>query len=169
MSKPETKHTMESLLARSVEVGNCNEWTGYNRNKTPSVFYKGRIHGVRRVMLYLQGKTIPQNYFVSSSCGNPKCVNPAHITMLHPSQHATKIAQLVDYGNVQRIIKCTAKAQVRRKLTDEQVQIILDDPRNCRELSELFNVNKSLVSRIRRGKSHRMTLALNNPFFQLYG
>lgn len=169
MSKPETIHTIESLLARSVEVGNCNEWAGYTRNKTPLVFYQGRIQGVRRVMLELMGKKLPKGYFVSCNCANHRCVNPKHIEVRSPKRHATVMANLVEHDSPQRILRCTMKAQVRRKLTDEQVRQILTDPRNCREMGELFNVNKSLVASIRRGTAHRMTLALNNPFFQLYG
>lgn len=169
MSKPRTIHTIKSLLARATEVGDCYEWNDYLRNNTPAVWHEGRVMAVRRVMWEILGKTVPVKHFLTTRCGNYKCVNPDHIIAQHPKMHAKKMAQAVDYSCLLRLQRITEKAQARRKLTDEQIQIILNDPRNCRELGEVFNVNKSLVSRIRRGQAYRMHVAKNNPFFQLYG
>lgn len=170
MSKKATIHTIESLLARTVEHGNCKDWTGYAPNKTPKVFHNGKMQSVRAVLLELQGKAKPpKGFFLATRCQNPYCVNPEHIIARSPKQHAVRMAKCVDHENPVRLMRITEKAQIRRKLSDEQVQTILLDTRSCRELGELFQVNQSLISRIRRGQAHRLTMAKNNPFWQLYG
>lgn len=169
MSKPQTVHTMQSLLKRTEEVGNCKEWQGYISNQTPKVCHEGKMHSVRRVMLKLLNKKIPAKSFVSSSCCNQKCVNPDHIVIRNLVQHAGVMAGLVQHQNPARLVKLTQKAQVRRKLTDEQIEQIRMTDESCAKLARDFNVNRSLVSRIRRGEAHRVTQAINNPFWQLYG
>lgn len=169
MSKPRTIHTIESLLARTIEVGTCMEWTGYFRNKTPSVFHNGKIHGVRRVIRELQNKKMIEGLFFGCTCNNPRCVNPDHIAARNQKTHVQQMSKKVDYMNPRRLLKLTASAQVRRKLTDEQLHIILTSDKPRRELGAEFSVHPSLISRIRQGKAHRMSAARNNPFFRLIG
>lgn len=169
MSKPPTIHTIESLLARTVEVGPCLEWTGYFRNSTPLVFHNGRVRGVRRVIRELQNKKIIEGVFFGTNCGNPKCVNPDHIAARNQKTHVQQMSKKVDYMHPSRLLKLSNSAQVRRKLTDEQLHIILTSDKTRRVLGEEFSVHPSLISRIRQGKAHRMSAARNNPFFRLIG
>jgi predicted XRE-type DNA-binding protein len=133
------------------------------------VFHKGKIHAVRRVMRELQDIKTPQGYFLATTCGNYKCVNPAHIQARTAKAHSQEMLKQVDYKNPSRLLKLTERAQVRRKLTDEQLETIRCSNFSCRQLAEKFCVNQSLISRVRRGESHRMSWAKNNPFFRLLG
>jgi len=169
MSKPATIHTTESLLARTVEVGDCKEWLGYCNNDNPRVYHEGRLHPVRKVLCWLRGQNVPSHFFVSNSCGNPKCIAPEHIVMRTPKQHAIIMSKRVNYQHPSRVLKLTEKAQVRRKLTDEQLHEILTSDKSRRMLGKEFSVNPSLISKIRSGKAHRMAAARNNPFFRLIG
>ena len=169
MAKPQTIHTVESLLARTVDVGECKEWLGYSNNNNPRVYHEGRLQPTRKVLCKLNGQHIPPGFFVGTSCGNRKCVNPAHAVIRTPRQHAVIMAENVDHMHPSRLLKLTEKAQVRRKLTDEQLEEIRMTGTSRRILAEKFAVNPSLISRIRAGKAHRMSAARNNPFFRLMG
>jgi len=169
MAKPQTIHTIESLLARTVEMGTCMEWTGSLRNHTPMVFHNGKMKSVRRIICAMQNRTVPAGYFVSNSCGDPKCIHPSHIVFRSPSAHAKAMCKAIDYQNPTRRIKLAESAQVRRKLTDEQLQTILSGEQSCTTLAKEFKVNKAVIAKVRRGEAHCMTIARNNPFWSLYG
>lgn len=169
MAKPQTIHTIESLLARTVEMGTCMEWTGSFRNQTPMVFQSGKMKSVRRIIRALQNRSVPEGYFVSSSCSNPRCIHPAHIVHRSPSAHAKEMCKAIDYQNPTRRIKLAESAQVRRKLTDEQLLTILSGEQSCTTLAKEFKVNKAVIAKVRRGEAHCMTIARNNPFWSLYG
>lgn len=169
MAKPKQIHTIDSLLKRTVEVGQCKEWAGYFAAKNPAVFHDGRLQSVRRMLCLLSGRHVPKGHFVTTSCRNQKCVNPDHFLIHTPRQHMSNMAGRVEYLNPNRILKLSESAQGRRKLSDDQLRVILSGEDSCVVLAKEFNVNKSLISKIRRGQAHRMTLARNNPYWSLYG
>jgi hypothetical protein len=169
MAKPKQIHTVESLLKRTNDVGQCKEWTGYYAGSSPVVYHEARMQSTRRLICRLQNNPAPASYFINSTCNNPKCVNPDHFLRHTQKQHAAYMASKVEALHPQRLMKLSAMAQVRRKLTDDQVRTILGGTDSCVVLAREFNVNKSLISKIRRGQAHRMTLARNNPFWSLYG
>lgn len=169
MAKPKKIHTVDSLMERTVEVGQCKEWAGYFAGRSPAVYHEGRLQSVRQMLCRLIGKHVPEGHFVTTSCRNFKCVNPDHFVTHTPKQHMTEMAKRVHYLSPKRILRLSESAQGRRKLSDDQVKVILSGQDSCVVLAKEFNVNKSLISRIRRGQAHRMTLARNNPYWSLYG
>lgn len=170
MAKPKKIHTIASLLERTEDYGQCKEWTGYLANKrSPAVYHDGRLRPVRQIICQLQNKEVQPTNFVSTSCGNPKCIHPLHIEIRSRVEHMTVMASKVEHLHPSRLLKLTEKAQVRRKLTDDQLQEIMMGSRSRRDLAKEFAVNPSLISRIRAGKAHRMSAARNNPFFRLMG
>lgn len=157
-------------MAKTEDYGQCKEWTGYYANKiNPAIFHEGRLWPVRKVICQLQRKVVQPTDFVSTSCGNPKCVSPFHIEIRSQVEHMTIMAGKVEHLHPSRLLKLTESAQVRRKLTDEQINQILTEDKSCRQFAQLFSVNQSLISKIRRGQAHRMHSARNNPFFRLLG
>lgn len=161
MTRVITQHTIESLMARTVEVGDCNEWLGYIANDTPQVSHGGKMMTVRRLMHELQGKSA-DGYYLSTSCGNPRCVSPEHAIVRTSAAHLKLMNRRVDHGGLLRVIKLQNGAKWRRKLTDEQVQQIRNDPRPSRAVAAEHGVSKGLVCLIRAGKAHRAISA--NPF-----
>jgi len=156
-----TQHTLETLMARTVEVGECNEWLGYIANDTPQVSHGGKMMTVRRLMFELQGKAV-DGYYIAPRCGNFRCVNPAHAIARTKKAHHKIMNQNVDPNGMLRIIKLQQVARGRRKLTDEQVQQIRSDPRPSRAVAAEHGVSKGLVCLIRAGKAHRAVSA--SPF-----
>lgn len=161
MTRGLTQHTLETLMARTVEVGECNEWLGYIANDTPQVSHGGKMMTVRRLMFELQGKAV-DGYYIAPRCGNFRCVNPAHAIARTKKAHHKIMNQNVDPNGMLRIIKLQQVARGRRKLTDEQVQQIRSDPRPSRAVAAEHGVSKGLVCLIRAGKAHRAVSA--SPF-----
>lgn len=161
MTRVITQHTLETLLARTVEVGECNEWLGYIANDVPQVSHAGKMMTVRRLMFEIQGKDV-DGYYIAPSCGNFRCVNPDHTIARTIKAHHKFMNKCGDPNGLIRIIKLQKAARGRRKLTDEQVQQIRSDPRPSRAVAAEHGVSKGLVCLIRAGKAHRAVSA--NPF-----
>ena len=161
MTRVITQHTIESLMARTVEVGECNEWLGYIANDTPQVSHGGKMMTVRRLIHELQGKPV-SGYYLSTSCSNPRCISPAHTVIRTSAAHLKRMNQCVDPNGTMRVIKLQQAAKGRRKLTDAQVDQIRIDPRPSRAVAAEHGVSKGLVCLIRAGKAHRLFAA--NPF-----
>jgi len=158
--KPITQ-TTKTLKARMLEVGKCLEWQGYFQNGTPYVSHRGKMVSVRRLFLRLMGKKINEGGYVVPSCGNKKCVSHHHAIYKTTKEMMTDIA-----SNATQSINKKRKVQkyqhTKAKLDWEKVQEIRFSNLSIRQLSREFNINKSQISRIRRGESWKNYE--NNPF-----
>lgn len=163
-TKQRAKHTIDSLLARTVEVGDCMEWQGYTANNSPQVSKNGKMITVRKLIRQLQGVEVAKGTFTSAKCGNPKCVNPEHFTDRTMKQHAKFMSGRIDFQSPIRIAKLQKSAQPRRKISVEGVAAALGDQRSCAAVADEFGVHKSLISKIRRGVAHRQVSSSVNPF-----
>lgn len=157
-------HTIETLLARTIEVGECMEWQGYYGRNCPQVKHGGKLRTVRRVIRELQGREMKKGMFVSTSCGNPKRINPEHLIDRNARQHSQAMSSKVNYLSPTRVAKLQKSAEPRRKISDAGVQAALCDPRTCEIVAAEHGVHKSLISKIRRGEAHRQFNAATNPW-----
>lgn len=151
-------------MARTVEVGDCMEWTGYFQNKTPFVVSGGDKWMVRRLVKHLEGKPLSEKLHFGTHCNNHKCVKPEHIAERTQKQHMTIMAKKVKHNHPIRIAKLQKAAQFRRVLTDECLAKIRVDERSCAAISIDYAVSKSLIQKIKIGKSNRVVRASLNPF-----
>ena len=85
-----TYHTTESLKQKTIEVGDCWEWQGYEQNNTPQVCHAGKLVSVRRLFSELIGKKVPNDWYVVARCENKKCINGEHFHRLNKKQMAGK-------------------------------------------------------------------------------
>ena len=158
-------HTLESIMARTVEVGDCMEWQGHIRqDNVPYITVNRQYMAVRRLILQLIGKPAKRGNFVGTTCGNHLCVNPEHIIERSMSHHMRRASKLVDHNSPVRIAKLQKHAAVRGILSKDDVLKILNDPRCAREVAEEIGCSKSLVTRVRRGQAYRQVNASVNPF-----
>ena len=158
---------MESLMQWTEEYGECIEWTKYYQNGAPYVCQDGQLIAVRKLILLLQGKDVPKGLFVGTTCGNPRCVNPKHIIARTMKEHAKVMAVKVDHNCLLRKSKLWEAAKAKRALTETQVIDVIGDDRPTREIAKEYGISKSLVCRIKSGKSNVYAIAKNNPFFGL--
>lgn len=165
--KKKTFHTVESLFARSEEVGNCIEWQAYFQNGTPYVQHGDRFMSVRALMMELMGNVYEERMFFGVNCDNKACINPEHIVARSMKSHAKHMAQKTDHNGILRLAKLQKAAAKRRALTDDQVMQVLTDERTCKSIAKELGVSSSLIAKIKRGESSTMVVAKNNPFWGL--
>jgi DNA-binding transcriptional regulator YiaG len=164
MSKPRKVHTTESLLARTLEDGDCRVWQGYSTNKTPQVDHQGRMTSVRKLLFVLSGKVAEEGAYFGAKCQTVNCVCPDHIIKRHPKLQMKAMAKAASTGTVkaERLRKMT---QTRRKtwakLDMEKANTIRNSEESGPVLAQRYGITRSLVNRIKRGDQWRDT---SNPF-----
>lgn len=141
-------HTLESLLDRTVEIGDCREWTG--AGDVPHVRVAGEVVPVRRLILRLAEIDIRPGYVVGNTCRNPKCVEPSHIVIRSPKQHARIGHKRRNQQLINRKIAATKRA--KSKFTPELVAEIRASTESGRVLAERLGMNRRSVYRIRSGQ-----------------
>lgn len=143
---------LEVLQEKTVEVGDCLEWTGYCNKKTPATSVGGKGIAVRALVAKRMGWNI-EGKMVTNKCGNHLCVKPEHLVMMTKSKfHAHVTKTKVDHTALARLMKLSAAVRQRSKLTLEQAQAIRNHPGPERVICEEFGVCKATVSRIRTGR-----------------
>ena len=164
MARPKIIQTLETILARTDDVGDCLEWQGIMANATPQIRIDRKLLSVRRVIREMMGMpAMPRNFLVPS-CGNPKCVNPEHIMERTPAQHMLAMIKRIDHNHPIRIAKLQ-KAKMHLRVVDAAgVKLIRTDDRRAEDLARELGCSKSLVTHIRRGDGYRDMNASTNPF-----
>lgn len=107
MGRPKVIQTLETILARTDEVGECLEWQGIMHNGTPQIRIDRKLLSVRRAIRERKGNPAGPTVFLAPSCGNQKCVRPEHIMARTKTQHMLAMGKLiqhtpefaVDYGS----------------------------------------------------------------------
>jgi hypothetical protein len=167
--KPYTHHTLESLKARCVEEGDCLLWQGHmTKMNTPGVYLKRDLASNRGIMVSTRalahelatGYEIKPGWYYRPTCGNAQCINPEHTGVLSPKQHMTHMARLLNSYPATAAIRAKKIGLSKRKLTDEQIQIIMSDPRSGKVLGPILGVSPSTVCSYRNGRLGQF----NSPF-----
>lgn len=143
-------HTIDSLLARADEYGECHLWTGYLGNGVPMVYSRGKMVSVRRLMMVIQGHE-DKDGFYGVKCDCPTCVNPDHIQYRSQTQHLRKMNS--KEFTLERKLRMTLSRRARPDmiLTLDKVREIRAAEGSTREIGERYGISKSAVSKIRRG------------------
>lgn len=95
---------------------------------------------------YFQCSILPK-YVVRHKCDNPICVNPEHLLLgtQRDNNNDTKLRN--------RERKANGETHYKAKLTWNNVDFIRDNPQlSCVELSKLFGVADTVISRVRNFK-----------------
>ncbi len=161
MSRARTTHTLDSLKARCIEVGECWEWQGYMGNKTPQVASypdgKKKMVSVRRLLReLLHGQPQPDGHY-GNTCGNIRCVNPEHTLWKSEAVHMKGMGR-------KRTVSAVTANKLRQfrldaglaKLDEAKAQEIRLSPEPGPVLAERFGVSKSWINRIKRGAAWRV-------------
>lgn len=147
------KNILDRLHEKTVEVGECLEWTGYVNKKTPATSIGGKGMAVRSLIAMRLGWNT-EGKMVTNCCGNNLCVNPDHLKMMTKSKFHSHITKTkIDQQALSRRLKISKAVRQRSKLTLEQATAIRNHPGPERVIVEEFGVNKSTVSNIRTGKT----------------
>lgn len=160
-TKPKQVQTIETMLARTTEEGECRLWNGYIGNGVPQVSHKGKVVAVRRLMLDLQGRELKPGEHAVPRCKNPECVHPDHILVRNASQHS-KAMLAVPRNEPLRAARCAEhKRKNGAKINMEIAREIRASDEAGHVLGARFGIDKSMVARIRNGDSWR---EFSSPF-----
>lgn len=137
-------------------------WTGPIDGRVPVARVPGYrdLFAVRRLMLLEYGPIQPGT-LATATCGNPLCVNPAHVRGVTRKKLAQVTAKHNLYHqNPVRNARISAKA--RKKFTPEQALQILSDPRPQRAIADDWGVAQSTIGDIKMGRTYQF--GVGNPF-----
>lgn len=82
-----------TALIQSTGRG-CWNWDGYTDPKGYGQFrIEGQSYWAHRVAYTIANGPIPRGLQVHHQCGNPSCVNPAHLELATPSENAQEGAR----------------------------------------------------------------------------
>ena len=127
----------------------CWEWTackssdGYGQFKLHTKMLKAH-----RVAYTLAKDEIPDGLIVRHTCDNPACCNPDHLIL---GTHADNTADMYKRKR-NRNRQAKGEDNSNSKLTAKQVMEIYNSPLLQNEIAKLYNINRSLVSRIKHKK-----------------
>lgn len=153
MAKPETIHTVQSLLQRTVEEGDCVLWLGYSANRTPLVYSEGVMKSVRSLLSGLLGKTTTGKGYWSVHCGNHLCIHPEHMVFRLDHQHMAHMARMLNASPALNAIRSAKISKSKKRITHDQLNDIMTSRDSCADVAKRLGLSKSMVSRYRRSEA----------------
>lgn len=163
-----TIHTIESLMERVSIEGTCFEWNGYvYEDNNPQVMHDGKMMAVRKLVMLLNERKVPEKAYYKTTCGNDLCVRLEHIKVVDSKKHMISMAKKVRHNALTRIAKLQKVAESRRKLSDQQVQEIILSEKPSRALASEYGVSKGTILKIKANRARRVVSASVNMFVGL--
>lgn len=123
----------------------CWEWPCEN---TPRILIDNKRLNLSRIVYKTAYDIVPDEMYVVSTCGNKKCLNPAHLTLDTPSN--------IQKQRIKDVIALTGQKPPRIKLTEEQAGEVVNDPRNHKEIAEEYGLSVGHISCLKTGMYWKM-------------
>lgn len=145
--------TLEDLHARCEEVGECWEWQRcIAAGRVPQVGFNGRPRPARRVAWEMVHGPVPKGKHITHSCGNYKCINPAHAKPVLP---ATVLARnRANANNTVRSARISATKRAQMGVSAAAVAAVrADADAHVPTMAKRLGISKSMIYKLR--KQHR--------------
>ena len=133
---------VERFESKLVRAEGCWPWQAYRTPRGYGYFsVNDRLETAHRVAYQLYVGPIPEGLEVDHLCGNPSCVNPAH---LEPVIHKVNSQRRFNYAN-----GGTVKTHCLRghPLTPENLRPNQGNHRRCRECARIHDRNRRARAR----------------------
>lgn len=132
-----------------VKNGECLEWQGMTNAYgygivTVTVNGKERHHRAHRLVYESEVGQIPDGLVVMHACDNPRCVNPAHLSLGGRTEN--------NRDSVAKGRNAAGSRNGHAKLSNDDVRAIFLSDLDQPTLAKRFNIDQSVVSRIRTRK-----------------
>lgn len=146
MKSPITKEVLQSRILVKPETG-CWIYMGVSGEGLVDLYPRTKVRGktilIHRLSYMLYVGPIPDGLDLLHSCNNPHCCNPAH---LRAGTHTENMQDKV-LANTQH--RPTGGKNVKAKLSEEQVRLILADPRKVSVIAAEYGVTRTNIHDIR--------------------
>jgi hypothetical protein len=151
---------LQAGLGAKDPVTGCIEWTGYKRKKMGygQINRGGRMVGTHCLAYELKHGPIPEGMCVCHHCDNPSCCNDAHLYL------GTKADNNADRESKGRGKQPKGAKNGRSKLTEAdvlEIRRLLAAGETLSTLAANFGVDRSTISKIRRGDTWKHNKILN--------
>lgn len=120
----------------------------------------GKISATKASWLLKHGKTPAAGLIVYRACDSYDCVNPSHLrcgTRQQWGEHLTATGRLK--GGARSLASNREAARSRRKLTDEQANLIRTSDESARVMAARFGMSITTINDIRRGRRYRVVVS----------
>lgn len=154
---PKPIASISGVLARCSQRGGCWIWGRHMHNDFPAAKLDGKKNtSIRRWVFKEAHKSEPgfvMPEFVSDTCGQKHCCNPAHLVAMTPAERAQKAAKNRKNEPLHRMrIAAAHVATGRAKLSYEAAAAIRNDQRPAAVLAAEHGVRVDYLQAVRRGK-----------------
>ena len=142
--------TLADIHARCEEVGECWEWQRYiNTFGVPQVGFRGMPRPARRVAWEMVNGTVPNGKVISHTCGNFRCVNPAHA---HPVTPRAVLKKNHDNSNATlRAARISATKRAQMGISADVVAAIKADPNaHVTSQAQELGVSRATIYKVRK-------------------
>ena len=146
------------ILDRTVEEGDCLIWTGATGRYGHPLYRasNGPCTYVRREVFRLAGGVLAARVPIATTCDERKCVNADHLVSSTIGKISRKAAKNGAWTVMPRVMKMAATMQKKvGKLTMSQAREIRQSSESSPVLAARYGVDKTVVTKIKRGKSWR--------------
>jgi len=155
--------TVQGIVERCDEVGDCLIWRGYRLRGVPYVSHHGKMTSVRRLLVDLlhnppRDKDAHTRAMAAgqwgTTCGDRGCVSPRHLVYRSRSEHAAMMqARLKEYPSAEKLrrakISSTKERKGLSKLDAAKRAEILASSESGQDIARRLGVSKSAVSKVR--------------------
>lgn len=146
---------IDVIKEKTVEVGNCLEWTGYCCRGTPKTSVGGKGIAVRKLIAQRSGMNT-DGKLVTNKCNNSRCVKPEHLVLMTKKDFHSHISKnKIDQKALSRRSKLSMAARSRAKLTPEIAAEIRASTETQEQIAKRFGICKRTVGSIQHGITWR--------------
>jgi hypothetical protein len=129
-AKPAKVNTLETILARTIEVDGCLVWAGYKMSNGYGLVSAGGKRGlVHRIVWKMSGGHLPDDMTIDHLCRTKACINVAHMEVVTGVENSRRAGGL-------EIAHARARAKTHCKhgheFTPENTYIQRNGGRGCR-------------------------------------
>jgi len=160
--------TIESIVSRCVEEGDCLLWTGgLDGHGRPQCRHLGKSAYVRRVLRELvDGKPVPAGLVVACTCGNRLCVSTRCSLVASNKTRAELAARRGAFSNAAKSARIAITRAAQSRFNAEAIERVRSHPGTAKAAAKEVGMSHSHAKAIRRGESR--AALVRNPFAGLF-
>lgn len=139
------KTIVDVIKEKTIEVGDCMEWTGYvHICGYPQTSTGGKPITVRRLLAIRLGMN-PGKRVVTNSCGNRMCVAPHHLLMTTRKARSTQIIKMANQSPKMRLMRHAASRRKSKLTYADVVDIRSIEGKTQEQIAQMYGVSQRAV------------------------